>query len=45
MREEQVGSVVVVDAERPVGILTERDLVFIASAGVDTSAAIRSRSG
>ncbi|HEX7522443.1 MAG TPA: CBS domain-containing protein, partial [Acidimicrobiia bacterium] len=24
MREEHVGSVVVVDAERPVGILTER---------------------
>jgi citrate synthase len=40
MREEHVGSVVVVDAERPVGILTERDLVFIGAAGVDTSAAM-----
>jgi citrate synthase len=36
MREQRVGSVVVVDGSRPVGILTERDLVRIAAAGVDT---------
>jgi citrate synthase len=35
MRERRVGSVVVVDTDRPVGILTERDLVRIASEGVD----------
>jgi len=32
MREQRVGSVVVVDGERPVGILTERDLVRLAAA-------------
>ena len=37
MRERKVGSVVVVDSDRPVGILTERDLVRIASEGVDPS--------
>ncbi len=36
MREQGVGSVVVVDDERAVGILTERDLVRIAAAGVGT---------
>ena len=35
MREQSVGSVVVVDGERAVGILTERDLVRLASAGAD----------
>jgi citrate synthase len=39
MREKKVGSVVVVDGTRPVGILTERDLVRIAAAGADTGAA------
>jgi citrate synthase len=39
MREKRVGSVVVVDGTRPVGILTERDLVRIAAAGVDTGTA------
>jgi citrate synthase len=39
MREKKVGSVVVVDGSRPVGILTERDLVRIAAAGADTGAA------
>ncbi|HEV7763339.1 MAG TPA: citrate/2-methylcitrate synthase, partial [Acidimicrobiales bacterium] len=33
MQEHKVGSVVVVDGDRPVGILTERDLVRLASAG------------
>jgi len=33
-----VGSVVVVDGDRPVGILTERDLVRFAAAGADPSA-------
>jgi citrate synthase len=37
MRERRVGSVVVVDTDRAVGILTERDLVRIASEGVDPS--------
>jgi citrate synthase len=36
MRERRVGSAVVVDDERPIGILTERDLVRIAAAGADT---------
>jgi len=31
MREQRVGSVVVVDGDRPVGILTERDLVRLAA--------------
>src|SRR6476619_688384 len=39
MREQRVGSVVVVDGSRPVGILTERDLVRIAAAGADTGTA------
>ncbi|MGZ6994913.1 MAG: citrate synthase [Acidimicrobiia bacterium] len=39
MREQRVGSVVVVDDGRPAGILTERDLVRIAAAGVDTGTA------
>jgi citrate synthase len=40
MREQRVGSVVVVEnGARPVGILTERDLVRIAAAGVDTGTA------
>ena len=33
MRERTVGSVVVVDGDRPIGILTERDLVRMAAAG------------
>jgi citrate synthase len=33
MRDRSVGSVVVVDTTRPVGILTERDLVRMAAAG------------
>jgi citrate synthase len=37
MRERRVGSVVVVESEKPVGILTERDLVRIAAAGDATS--------
>ena len=40
MREQQVGSVVVVDDDdRAIGILTERDLVRIAAAGSDASTA------
>jgi citrate synthase len=39
MRERHVGSVVVIDGTRPVGILTERDLVRIAAAGIDTGTA------
>jgi citrate synthase len=35
MREQGVGSVVVVDGERAVGILTERDLVRLAAGGGD----------
>ena len=35
MRAQGVGSVVVVDGDRPVGILTERDLVRLAAAGTD----------
>jgi len=38
MREHRVGSVVVVDGERAIGILTERDLVRFAASGADTSA-------
>jgi len=37
MRECGVGSVVVVDGERPIGILTERDLVRFAASGADTN--------
>jgi citrate synthase len=40
MRAQKVGSVVVVDGSRPVGILTERDLVRLAADGADTSAAV-----
>src|SRR5256714_3502851 len=40
MRERKVGSVVVVNAdERAIGILTERDMIRIASAGSDASTA------
>jgi citrate synthase len=40
MQERRVGSVVVVDGNgRPIGILTERDLVRIAAAGADPSSA------
>jgi citrate synthase len=37
MREQSVGSVVVVDGDRAVGILTERDLVHLAAAGTESS--------
>ncbi|HEV2992846.1 MAG TPA: CBS domain-containing protein, partial [Acidimicrobiia bacterium] len=40
MREQGVGSVVVVDGDRAVGILTERDLVRHAAAGVDAAAPV-----
>src|SRR3954453_21552108 len=39
MGDRKVGSVVVVDGERPVGILTERDMIKIAASGTDTSIA------
>ena len=39
MRDHKVGSVVVVDGRRPIGILTERDLVKIAAAGADPAIA------
>jgi citrate synthase len=39
MRDRKVGSVVVVDGSRPVGILTERDLVKITAGGTDTAIA------
>ena len=39
MREKRVGSVVVVQDDKPVGILTERDMIRIAAAGADTSRA------
>ena len=35
MGDRKVGSVVVVDGERPVGILTERDLVRFAATGAE----------
>jgi citrate synthase len=35
MGTQRVGSVVVVDGERPIGILTERDLVRIAASAID----------
>jgi len=38
MRERRVGSVVVVEGDKPVGILTERDMIRIAAAGADTGA-------
>ncbi len=37
MEAHRLGSVVVVDGDRPVGILTERDLVRFAAAGADAS--------
>jgi citrate synthase len=36
MRDGQVGSVVVVDGRRPIGILTERDLIRFAASGAET---------
>src|SRR5215210_374193 len=33
MRDKRVGSVIVVDGDRPIGILTERDLVRFGAAG------------
>jgi citrate synthase len=38
MRDRAVGSVVVVDGNRPIGILTERDLIRFAASGADTTA-------
>ena len=38
MRDQSVGSVVVVDGRRAIGILTERDLVRFAASGADASA-------
>ncbi len=38
MQEHGVGSVVVVDGERPIGILTERDVVRFGAAGADAAA-------
>src|SRR4029079_4567843 len=40
MREHRVGSVVAVDQLRPVGILTERDLVRFTASGGDAGAAV-----
>ncbi|MDQ1402487.1 MAG: citrate synthase, partial [Actinomycetota bacterium] len=37
MRDHRVGSVVVVDGNRPIGILTERDLVRFAATGAEAS--------
>src|SRR5918994_1178626 len=37
MREQRVGSVVVVEGERPVGIMTERDMIRVAADGIDTA--------
>ena len=37
MGERRVGSVVVVDGERPIGILTERDIVRLAAAGASVT--------
>ena len=37
MKDGSVGSVIVVDGERPIGILTERDLVRFAASGADAS--------
>jgi citrate synthase len=39
MGDRKVGSIVVVDGTRPVGILTERDMIKIAASGTDTSIA------
>jgi citrate synthase len=38
MREKRVGSVVVVDGEKAIGILTERDMIRVAAAGANTGA-------
>jgi citrate synthase len=38
MRDRRVGSVIVVDGRRAIGILTERDLVNVAAAGADPTA-------
>jgi citrate synthase len=35
MRDRKTGSVIVVDGDRPIGILTERDLVRFAASGAD----------
>ena len=37
MRDKRVGSVIVVDGDRPTGILTERDLVRFAASGADAA--------
>jgi citrate synthase len=37
MQEHGVGSVVVVDGDRPIGILTERDMIRFGAAGADSS--------
>jgi citrate synthase len=37
MREARVGSVVVIDDDRPIGILTERDLVRFAASGAEAA--------
>ncbi|HEX2050188.1 MAG TPA: citrate synthase [Actinomycetota bacterium] len=39
MRDGRVGSVVVVDGKRPIGILTERDIMRFAASGSDPSTA------
>src|SRR5436309_6109182 len=39
MGDRKVGSIVVVDDVRPVGILTERDMIKVAASGTDTSIA------
>ena len=39
MGDRKVGSIVVVDGTRPVGILTERDMIKVAASGTDTSIA------
>ncbi len=39
MGDRKVGSIVVVDDARPVGILTERDMIKVAASGTDTSVA------
>src|SRR5205823_1934188 len=39
MGDRKVGSIVVVDGTRPVGILTERDMIRVAASGTDTSIA------
>src|SRR2546421_4762536 len=37
MREKHVGSVVVVDGDTPLGILTERDMIRITAVGAETT--------